>query len=44
MNFRVSTVGGGGTGLAYFGPLELMGREVALVKEQITYKWRRCQR
>ncbi|KAL8388807.1 hypothetical protein RB595_008945 [Gaeumannomyces hyphopodioides] len=43
LNFRASVVSSNSAALAYFGPLEVLGRPEVEVSQTITYKLRRCQ-
>ncbi|KAL8294585.1 hypothetical protein RB597_007783 [Gaeumannomyces tritici] len=43
INFRASVVSTDTAALAYFGPLEVLGRPEAEVSQTITYKLRQCQ-
>lgn len=43
LNFRASVVSSDAAALAYFGPLEVLGRPEVEVSQTITYKFRQCQ-
>ena len=43
LNFRAQAASSNATALAYFGPLEVLGRPEVEVSQTVTYKWRRCE-